>query len=154
LFADDTSIIVKSPNSKDFQTNMVTAFNCVNKWFKVNLLSINIDKTHYIQFKTKNKPTFDINIVCNDNLITTLPNIMFLGIYKYIHDSINWSCHIEYIIPKRSSAYYIMRSIKPLMSLNTLKTVYYSYFNVIISYGLPFSGNSSQTTKYSECKKE
>jgi len=23
---------------------------------KVNLLSINVDKTHYIQFKTKNKP--------------------------------------------------------------------------------------------------
>jgi hypothetical protein len=38
LFADDTSIIVKSPNTKYFQTNMVTAFNCVNKWFKVNLL--------------------------------------------------------------------------------------------------------------------
>ena len=56
LFADDTSIIIKSPNSKDFQTNMVTAFNCVNKWFRVNLLSINVDKTHYIQFKTKNNP--------------------------------------------------------------------------------------------------
>jgi hypothetical protein len=62
LFTYDTSIIVKSPNSKDFQTNMVTAFNCVNKWFKVNLLYINIDKTHYIQFKTKNWPTLDINI--------------------------------------------------------------------------------------------
>jgi hypothetical protein len=35
LFADDTSIIVKSPNSKDFQTKIVTALNCVNKWFKV-----------------------------------------------------------------------------------------------------------------------
>ena len=35
LFTDDTSMIVKSPNSKDFQTNMVTAFNCVNKQFKV-----------------------------------------------------------------------------------------------------------------------
>ena len=63
LFAEDTSIIVKSPNSKDFQTNMVTAFNCVNKWFKVNLLSLHIDKTHYIQFKTKNKPTLDILFV-------------------------------------------------------------------------------------------
>ena len=63
LFADDTSIIVKSPNSRDFQTNMVTAFHCVNKWFKVNIFSINIDKTHYIQFKTKNKPTLNINIV-------------------------------------------------------------------------------------------
>ena len=109
LFADDTSIIVKSPNSKDFQTNMVTACNCVNKRFQVNLLSINVDKTHYIQFETKNKPTLDINIVCDYNLITTLPNIKFLCIYK--HDSINWNCHIEYIIPKLSSACYIMRSI-------------------------------------------
>jgi hypothetical protein len=62
LFTDYTSIIVKRPNSKDFQTNMVTAFNCVNKWFKVNLLSINDDITHYIQFKINNKPTLDINI--------------------------------------------------------------------------------------------
>jgi len=85
LFADDTSIIVKSPNSKDFQTNMVTAFNYVNKWFKANLLSINIDKTHYIQFKTKNKPTLDINIVCDDNLITTLLN----SLRPYIKDISN-----------------------------------------------------------------
>jgi hypothetical protein len=98
---------------------MVTTFDCVNKWFKVNLLTINSDKTHYIQFKTKHKPMLDINIVCNDNLITTLPNIKFLGIY--IHDSINWSCHIEYIIPKLSSACYMMRSIKPSMSLKLLK---------------------------------
>jgi len=82
LFANDTSIIVKSPNSKDFQTSMVIAFNRVNKCFKANLLSINIDKTHYIQFKTKNKPTLDINIVCNDNLITALPKISF---WEYIY---------------------------------------------------------------------
>jgi len=68
LFADDTSVIVNSPNSKDFQTDMVTAFDCVNKWFKVNLLSINVNKTHYIQLKTKNKSTLDVNVICNDNL--------------------------------------------------------------------------------------
>ena len=56
LFADDTSIIVKSSKLKDFQNNMTMAFNCVNKWFKVNLLSINVDKTHYLQFKTKRNP--------------------------------------------------------------------------------------------------
>jgi hypothetical protein len=145
LFADDTSIIVKCPNLKDFQTNMVTAFNCVNKWFKVSLLSINVDKTDYIQFKTKNKPTLDINIICNDNLITPVLNIKFLGIY--IHDSIDWSCHVEYIIPKLSSACYMMRSIKPFMLLSTLKTIYYSYFNVIINYGLPFWRNSPHSTK-------
>jgi hypothetical protein len=63
LFADDTNIIVKSPKSKDFQTNMVIAFNSVSKCLEINLLSINVHTTCYIQFKTKNKPTLDINIV-------------------------------------------------------------------------------------------
>jgi len=81
LFTDDTSIIVKSSKLKDFQNNMTVACNCVNKWFKVNLLSIDVDKTHYLQFKTKNRPTCIINIVCNDNLVTALPKIKFLGIY-------------------------------------------------------------------------
>jgi exonuclease III len=145
LFADDTSIIVKSSELKDFQNNMAMTFNCVNNWFKVNFLSINVEKTHYLQFKTKNKPTCNINIVCNNNLVTALPKIKFLGIY--IQDSIKWSCHIDHIIPKLSSACYAMRSIKPIMSLNTLKTIYYSCFNAIISYGLPFWGNSPDAIK-------
>jgi hypothetical protein len=33
------------------------------------------------------------------------------------------------------------------MSLSTLKTIYYSYFNTIISYSLPFWGNSPHSTK-------
>jgi hypothetical protein len=145
LFADDTSVIVTSPNPKDFQTNMVTAFNNVNKWFKANLLSINVDKTRHIQFKTKNKPTLDISIVCNENLVTYLPKIKFLGIH--IHDSINWNYHIDYIIPKLSTACYIIQSIKQFMSHSTVKTVYYSYFNAIISYGLPFWGNPPHAIK-------
>jgi len=62
------------------------------------MLAININKTHYIQFETKNKPTIDINIVSNEYPIASLPNIKFLGIY--IDDSINWSCHIEHIASK------------------------------------------------------
>jgi len=38
-------------------------------------------------------------------------------------------------------------SIKPFMSVITLKTIYYSYFNAIISYGLPFWGNSLHSLK-------
>jgi hypothetical protein len=40
-----------------------------------------------------------------------------------------------------------MRSIKPFISLNTLKIIYYSYFNMIISYCLPFWGNSPHSIK-------
>jgi hypothetical protein len=152
LFANDTSILVKGSNLKDFQSNMLNTCNCVNKWFKINLLSININKTHFIQFKTKNKPTTDINIVCNNQPITTLSNIKLLGIY--INYSMNWSRHVECIIPKLSSACYIMRSIKSYVSFNTLKTIYYSYFNSIISYGLIFGGNSSHSLKIFRMQKK
>jgi hypothetical protein len=40
LFADDTSVVVKSPNPLNFQINIDMALNCVNEWFKINLLSI------------------------------------------------------------------------------------------------------------------
>jgi hypothetical protein len=152
LFADVTSILVNGSNLKDFQNNMVNAFNCVNKWFRINLLSINVNKTLCIQFKTNNKITTDINIVCNNYPITTLSNIKFLGIY--VSDSINWGYHVECIIPKLSSACYIMRSIKSYMSLNTLKTVYYSCFNTIISYGLYLWGNSPHSLKIFRMQKK
>jgi hypothetical protein len=56
LFADDTSIVVKGYNLKNFQNNMINAFNCVFKWFRINLLSLNVNKTHCMQFVTKTNP--------------------------------------------------------------------------------------------------
>ena len=40
------------------------------------------------------------------------------------------------------------------MSVNTLKTIYYSYFNTIISYGLPFWGNSPHSVKIFRIQKK
>ena len=68
-------------------------------------------------------------------------------IYIYTHDSINCSCHMGYIIPNLSSACYIMSSIKHFMSLKTLKTIHFPYFNAIISYGLPFWRNSPHSVE-------
>jgi len=130
---------------------MDSTFIHVNKWFKTNLLTINTNKTHYIQFKTKNKPTIDIKITCNEQPITTAHNIKVLGIH--INDSINWNYHIAYIIPKLSTACYIMRNVKSYRLLNTMKTIYCSYFNSIMSYGLPFWGNSPHSQKIIRIKK-
>jgi hypothetical protein len=71
--------------------------------------------------------------------------IKFLGIL--INDSMNWSYHVESIIPKLSSGCYILRSIKPYMPINTMKTIYYSCFNTIMSYGLFLWENLPHTLK-------
>jgi hypothetical protein len=64
-----------------------------------------------------------------------------------ISDTITWSCHIKSIIPKLCSTCYLMRSVKSYMPLTTLKTIYYSYFNMVMSYGLYLWGNSPHSLK-------
>ena len=74
-----------------------------------------------------------------------MSNTKFLGIH--INDTINWKNHTEYILPKLSTACHAMRIIKPYMSLETLKIVYHSTFNSVISYGLLFWGISPHSKK-------
>jgi hypothetical protein len=138
LFAYDTSILITSPNKNDFQIKITAALNFINEWLNTNLLSINFNKTHYIQFTTENKPKSHIKITYDNKQITTISNIKFLGIC--INDIINWKYHIEYILPKSSAVCYAMRIIKQYMSLGTLKIVYYSNFTSITNYSLPFWG--------------
>jgi len=65
LFADDTSILCTQRNIEEFHMNIETVFGNINKLFKKNRLSLNIEKTHYIHFKTKNSQPIDISVcVC------------------------------------------------------------------------------------------
>jgi hypothetical protein len=145
LFADDTSILVTSTNKNYFETKITATFNLINEWLGINLLSINFTKTRYFQFTTKNKPNTQIKVAFDNNQITTISNIKFLGIY--INDTGNCKHHIEYILPKLSAACYAMRIIKQYVSLESLKIVYYSNFNSIMNYGLLFLGISSHNKK-------
>jgi hypothetical protein len=53
-----------------------------------------------------------------------------------------WITHVDAIIPKISSASFSLRVVKPFLSQNSLKMVYYSCFHSIMTYGLIFWGNS------------
>jgi hypothetical protein len=84
-------------------------FNFINEWLNTNLLSINFNKTNYVQFTTKNKPKFHDKITYDNKQISTISTVKFLGIY--INDTINCKYHIEYISPKLSAVCYAMRVI-------------------------------------------
>ena len=83
------------------------------------------------------KPKTHIKIAYHSK--STISNIKFLG--NYNKDTINWKYRIEYILPKLSAVFYAVRIIKPHMYLATLKVIYYSNFDAIIDYGLPYFAN-------------
>ena len=53
LFADDTSVIITDTNINDFSLHANMMFKEINAWLYSNLLNLNFNKTHYLEFKSK-----------------------------------------------------------------------------------------------------
>jgi len=62
LYVDNTSIIVTSPNLESFEKKIDKIFWDINNLFKVNQLILNYNKTHYLQFNTKNSLDYDLKL--------------------------------------------------------------------------------------------
>jgi hypothetical protein len=69
----------------------------------------------------------------------------FLGLQ--IDNHLNWTNHIDKLIPKLSGACYAVRSMFHIRNTDTLKSVYFAYFYSIMKYGIIFCGNSSNSKK-------
>jgi hypothetical protein len=90
-----------------------------------------------------NSFSIDFNITHGNKKIANVYNTKFLGLT--FDKTLSWRTHIDTIISKLSSASFVMRVVKPFLSLDSLKTVYYSFFHSVMTYGLIFWGNSHHT---------
>jgi hypothetical protein len=85
LYADDISIIITVTNIHNFKINLNRTFMEINTWFRANLLTLNFQKTQYIEFWTRNG--------YKSPMWTS--ETKFLGLI--IDDNLSWK-HIDYII--------------------------------------------------------
>ena len=95
LFADDTSIICAHCNFVEFHENIETVFGNVNTWLK-KCFSLNIEKIHYIQFKTKNSQSINISLCLDNNRISNNSHTKFLGLI--VDNTLSWKPHIDHLI--------------------------------------------------------
>jgi len=108
-------------------------------------LSLNFDKTFFIQFTKTSTCTSDIQNTYEGKEICTAIAKKFLGLF--VNNTLSWKTHIECVNSKPISACCDMRSVKPYVSINTLKMIYYSYCHFVMTYGLLFWGYSSDSVK-------
>ena len=80
----------------------------LNEWFQENLITTNLEKTHFIQFTNKNIGNSDIQIKIENKYIATVNEIKFLGLI--INNKLSWKGHTDLIIPKLSSACHCIRT--------------------------------------------
>ena len=81
-----------------------------------------------------------MQIISSNNIITTINSTRFLGLT--IGSSLSWKDHIIELTSKLNKACYAIRAIKPFMSLDVMKIIYYSYVQSVMPYGTIFCGNS------------
>jgi hypothetical protein len=112
----------------------------INSWFSTDLFSLNIDKALFMQFVTKNSSLIDLYNTNEKKKIANICNTIFLGIP--LDNTLIWKAHIDSVIPKLSSACFLIRAVRPLFCpKNHWRWYYYSYFLVMMC-AIVFWGNS------------
>ena len=65
--------------------------------------------------------------------------------WSRLDTTLSWEGHINKIIPKLNSACFALRTVKLFLSIEELKIVYFAYLHSVISYGIIFWGNASNS---------
>jgi hypothetical protein len=98
LFADDTNVLISHYNLFDYTNEIKTAFANLNEWFKNNLLSLNLSKTHIVNFTNKNTNQMELIIDHNNKTIPICSSTKFLGLT--VDSTLSWKHHIDLVTKK------------------------------------------------------
>jgi len=133
------TIIGSDPH--EFSNTVNNSIININSWLISNLLSLYIDKTRFLQFLVKNSKLTDLSISYENKHIMKMQKVKFLSLKLDNYLSCNF--YIEEIIWKLINTCFAIRSVRPYLSYEVVRMIYFSYFHSILSYGIIFWGNSS-----------
>lgn len=139
-YADDTSCIVSQQNIQNLSLRATDICGVVNKWCQSNALSLNKDKTVAVLFNGRSTECLDIQI--ENKSIENLDSCKFLGVA--IDSSLTWFNHIDYVLGRLNSAFYMIYNLRDYTDLSVLKTIYYSNVYPHLKYGLILWGASTK----------
>ena len=123
----------------------------ITNWFHSNLRNLNYDKTYLVQYLTKKQKEIKLQMVTSNSLITNINSTKFLGLT--IDSTLSWKEHITELTSKLNKTCYAIRTLKASISPEVLRTIYFSYFQTIMTYGIIFWGNSSTSISVFRIKK-
>jgi hypothetical protein len=127
---------------------LISYSNCV---CKQNLLCLNYQKTRLLHFKIRTSNSIDINMDHMDEPISKVQNVKYFDLM--LDDTLSWKSHVDHLESKLSSACFVLRILWPLGSEGTLRIVYFSYIHSILSYGIIFWANCSDSNKIFKLQK-
>ena len=124
IFADDTNILFSHEDPVQLEKLINTELKEISNWFKLNKLSLNIDKTNFMFFKNKynNKPMQEFKIEIDNKYIEQADTTKFLGIL--IDNTLTWKAHTSHVTKIISKYNGIISKVRPFLNSESLHTLY------------------------------
>ena len=118
LFADDTNFLLSDKNLTNLEIRANHEFNRAQKYLEANQLSLNLEKTQYMIFKSK-KTTSNKNfeLKSGNHIFNEVNEIKFLGIT--IPTDLKFKTHYEKVINKMKSGIAAINHVKKLLPTQT-----------------------------------
>jgi hypothetical protein len=104
-----------------------------------------MEKTNIMKFTSNTRQNEIFHIIYQNRLLTGTNNTKFLGLE--LDKNVNWKNHIQKILPKLSSACYLIRRMYSFCNLNTLMMIYFAYFHSVMEFGIIFWGVSVESKR-------
>ena len=144
MYADDSNLFVEGSDITVLQNIMNRELIKVSRWLKLNKLSLNIDKTHFMIFKRRRKLVESVpDIYIDANSIHQVSKTKFLGVY--IDENLSWHAHINYISGKISRGIGVLKKAKRYLNNTTLHLLYYTFIYPYLGYCNIVWGNTYST---------
>ena len=132
LFADDTNLFFRDTDPKVMESEINTELDRISLWLKVNKLSLNIKKTHYMIFNLKKKCCCDVMLRIDKQLIEEVSETKFLGVV--IDNGLKWKKTYSVYVKKKSKGIGMIIKARHCLNKNALTTLYYSLIYPYMTY--------------------
>ena len=133
MFADDTNLFISSHSLESLCVTVNTVLAKLAKWFRLNKLFLNVNKTNYILFHRHQKKLLtQIKLTIDNIAIEQTDKTKFLEII--INQNLTWTDHFSLLKNKISKNIGVIRRIRKNLSLYTLRMLYYALINPYFDY--------------------
>ena len=132
--ADDTTLFTTLNNHDNINETINEELNKFHKWLKANKLSLNVNKTKAMAFHMPQKKVRLPHLKIAGTNIEFVDNFNFLGIT--INKHLNWTSHINNVSVKISKTIGILNTLKHVLPINILRTIYNSLILCHLNYGV------------------
>ena len=140
LFADDTNLFISGDNSQKLYEAANNDLNAIAEWLKVNRLSLNVKKTHYMVFSNTKITSANTELKIEGETISEVTKTKFLGVI--IDNRLNWQHHINYISSKVVKGIGIIIKVRKVLDNKSLLSLYYAFTYPYLMYCNHVWGNA------------